>query len=85
MRLFLMTKLAAVYHWFMALLTESTVTASDWKPVIDALTSQISVQTVVAVIAAVVTACIGLVFMWWGVRKGSKALMSAFKSGKLKF
>lgn len=61
----------------------TTVTASDWQPVIDAMTAQISVSTIIAVLAVVVAACVGLVFMWWGLRKASGALMSAFRKGKL--
>lgn len=61
----------------------SLVTAADWSSVISAMTSQISVSTVVGVIASTVTAGIGLVFMWWGVRKAARALMSAFRRGKL--
>lgn len=67
---------------FMAI--SSAVTASDWQAVITAITSQISVSTVVAVLASLVTACIGLVFMWWGVRKMARAIMSAFKRGSLR-
>lgn len=69
------------------LLTGGTtaVTASDWADVISAMTGQISVSTVVGVLAVVVGAGIGLVFMWWGVRKASKSLMAAFRSGKLRF
>lgn len=61
----------------------SSVSASDWASVLEAMTGQISVSTVVAVIASTVTAGVGLVFMWWGVRKAARALMSAFKKGKL--
>lgn len=63
--------------------TATAVSASDWQGVVDALTSQISVSTVVGVLATVVTAGIGLVFMWWGVRKAINSLMSAFKKGKM--
>lgn len=63
--------------------TVNTVSASDWASVISAMTEQISVSTVVAVVASTVGAGIGLVFMWWGVRKASRALMSAFRKGKL--
>ena len=42
------------------------VTASDWASVITAMTSQISVSTVVGVLATLVTAGIGLVFLWSG-------------------
>lgn len=62
-----------------------TVSASDWASVITAMTNQVSVSTVVGVLATVVAAGIGLVFMWWGARKGARSLMAAFRSGKLKF
>lgn len=61
----------------------SVVTSADWSSVITALTNQISVSTVVGVLATVAAACVGLVFMWWGVRKAIRALMSAFKKGRL--
>lgn len=71
---------------FMNLLTSpsTVVSASDWSEVLSALTSQISVSSVVGVIAAVISAGIGLVFMWWGVRKLIRAVMSAFSKGKLR-
>lgn len=60
------------------------VSATDWEPVMTSITTQINVTTVVAVIASVAGAAVGLVFMWWGVRKAVKVLMSAFKKGKLR-
>ena len=60
------------------------VSSSAWASVITALTEQISVSTVVGVLASIATACVGLCFMWWGVRKSTKALMAAFKKGKLR-
>lgn len=65
--------------------TGTAVTSSDWADVITAMTGQISVSTVVGVLATLVGAGIGLVFMWWGVRKASRSLMAAFRSGKLRF
>lgn len=62
----------------------AAVTASDWSSVITAMTSQISVSTVVGVLATLVTAGIGLVFMWWGVRKAASSLMAAFRRGRMK-
>ena len=61
----------------------SAVTAADWASVISAMTAQISVATIVGVLATVVAACIGIVFMWWGVRKAVRALMAAFRKGKI--
>lgn len=60
------------------------VSYSDFEPVIDAITSQISVGTVVGVLAAVAGVCIGLVFLWWAGRKAVSMLMGAFRKGKLK-
>lgn len=60
------------------------VTASDWASVITAMTSQISVGTVVGVLATLVTAGIGLVFLWWGVRKAVGSLMGSFRSGRIR-
>ena len=60
------------------------VTALDWAAVITAMTSQISVSTVVGVLATLVTAGIGLVFLWWGVRKAVGSLMGSFRSGRIR-
>lgn len=60
------------------------VTASDWASVINAMTGQISVSTVVATLATLVTAGIGLVFLWWGVRKAVGCLMGSFRSGRIR-
>lgn len=60
------------------------VTASDWASVITAMTGQVSVSTVVGVLATLVTAGIGLVFMWWGVRKAVGSLMGSFRSGRIR-
>lgn len=61
----------------------SAVTAADWASVISAMTAQVSVATIVGVMATIVAACIGIVFMWWGVRKAVRALMAAFRKGKI--
>ena len=61
----------------------SAVTAADWASVISAMTAQISVATIVGVMATIVAACIGIVFMWWSVRKAVRALMAAFRKGKI--
>lgn len=60
------------------------VSAADWASVITAMTSQINVSTVVGVLATLVTAGIGLVFLWWGVRKAVGSLMGSFRSGRIR-
>lgn len=64
--------------------TSTVVTADAWKSVISAMTSQISVNTVAGVLATLVTAGIGLVFLWWGVRKAVGSLMGSFRSGRIR-
>lgn len=61
----------------------TAVDSTAWSDVMTALTSQISVSTVVGVLTTLVTAGIGLVFMWWGVRKALSSLMNAFRKGKM--
>lgn len=60
----------------------TTVGVSDFQSVISALTGQISVPTIVAVIAAVIGVTVGIAFMWWGARYASRKIMSALKRGK---
>ena len=61
----------------------SVITSADFQTILTNLQTQISVSTVVEVLAITATACVGLAFMWWGVRKVTGALMSAFKKGKI--
>ena len=68
------------------LIASSTPTAIGWSDLSDvltAITGQISVTTVIGVVAGAIGAAIGLVFMWWGVRKLIRVLMAAFRKGKL--
>ena len=57
---------------------------SDFKSVSEAFTGQISVKTLVTILAAAVGCSVGLVFLWWGARKVSGALITAFKKGKIR-
>lgn len=61
----------------------TVVSASDWASVISSLTAQISVSTVVGVLATTVAAGVGLVFMWWGLRKAVRTIMAAFRKGRM--
>ena len=68
----------------MGFLAESSAIGwSDLSSVLTAITGQISVTTVVAVVAGAIGAAIGLVFMWWGVRKLIRVIMGAFRKGRL--
>lgn len=62
----------------------TAITSSAFKNVIDAVTAQINVNSVVEVLAYAVPIAIVLVFMWWGVRKVTGIIMGAFRKGKLR-
>ena len=66
------------------LATESaTIGYDDFKAIITAMSGQISVSTIVAVIAAVVGITVAIGFAWWGGRYGVRKLMGALKGGKV--
>lgn len=67
----------------MNFLTATNVSTTDFMSVIEGLQGQISVSTVVGVLATAAGVSVGLAFMWWGVRKLTRVLMSAFKKGKV--
>lgn len=67
----------------MAMLTATAITSADFQSIMTALQGQISVATVVEVLAVLAGATVGLAFMWWGVRKVVRAIMSAFKKGRV--
>ncbi len=73
----------AVLGSFPAWAADPVTSSTDWAPIITAMTGQISVSTVVGVIATAIGAGIGLVFMWWGGRKAVRTLMAAFRKGKV--
>lgn len=61
----------------------TAISSADFQSVLDAVTGQLSVSTIVGVLGAAAGAAVGLVFMWWGVRKLIGILMNAFRKGKL--
>lgn len=63
--------------------TSAAVSSTDIASVLTALQNQISVASVVEIIAYVIGAGIGLVFMWWAARKLIRTFMGAFRSGRL--
>lgn len=63
--------------------TAAPLPPSTWTDVIDNVTSTFTVAGIVAVLAAVVAAGIGFVFLWWGVRLAFRSIMGAVKNGTL--
>lgn len=72
------------FLWVMALTSSTTtVTASDFSDLLDALTAQLNVSSMVSVLSLVVASAVGLAFAWWGIRKVVKIIMAAFKRGRV--
>lgn len=63
--------------------TSTAIGSSAFAGVITALQAQISVATIVEVLAYAATAVVAMVFLWWGVRKVTQMVMSAFRSGRI--
>ena len=63
--------------------TSTAIGSSAFADVITALQAQISVTTIVEVLAYAATAVVAMVFLWWGVRKVTQMVMSAFRSGRI--
>lgn len=55
-----------------------------WASVISPITEAVNISSISGVLAAAATTSIALVFMWWGVRKVTQVIMSAFRKGKLR-
>lgn len=56
---------------------------TELSTIIATVTDTLNVSSIVGMIAAMITACIGIVFMWWGIRKGIKVIMSAVRKGRV--
>lgn len=67
----------------MFLTATSPVSFADFESIFTGLTAQINVASIIAVLGGVLAACVGMVFMWWGVRKIARMVMSAFQKGKV--
>jgi hypothetical protein len=62
----------------------AVVSASDFEGITTALSTQINVTTIVGVLSACIGAVVGICFLYWGIRKVVRMMMSALKRGKLK-
>lgn len=61
----------------------SVISSTDFMSVIEAVQAQISISSVVQILAIGAGIAVGFAFMWWGVRKLIAVLMKAFKKGKV--
>lgn len=59
------------------------VAVSAVQSVFNDVTGTINISSVVSILGIVVGACVGLVLMWFGIRKVIKIIMGAFRNGKI--
>lgn len=62
----------------------TTVTSETIMDILKAVTSVFSVSQIVAMIAGLLGVSMTFVFLWWGVKKGGRIIISAVKTGKFK-
>lgn len=68
----------------MPMLLESapSVTFSTISDILSAVTAQFSVANIVAFIAGILGVTVAFIFLWWGVRKGFRAIIRATTKGR---
>lgn len=62
----------------------TAITSTAFKSVIDAVSAQVNVTSIVEVLAYAVPICIVMVFAWWGIRKVTRMVMGSFRKGRLR-
>ena len=55
------------------------------QEVFTGITSSVSVGDIASIIGIALAVCVGLVLFYFGARKVSRMVVTAFKSGKLRF
>lgn len=60
----------------------TTVGFDDIKSILQAVTAQFSTSNIVSMIAGILGVTVSFVFLWWGARKGFKAIVGAATRGK---
>lgn len=68
---------------YLVALESSAVGWNDFSSVLSGLTGQISATTILAVIAGVIGATVGIGFAWFGARYVVRKLQAALKGGKV--
>ena len=64
--------------------TMAPIGYDEISSILTSVTSQFSVSNIVAMIAGILGVTVGFIFLWWGVRKGFRAIVGAATKGKPK-
>lgn len=58
---------------------------TDLDPIVQSLQTSFSVGEIASIIGIIISSGVGFVLLWWGARKLVRAIIGAFKTGKLRF
>lgn len=58
---------------------------TDFSAITNALKSSVNASQVAAIIGTILAATVGIAILWWGARKLVHSIVTAFKTGKIKF
>ncbi len=64
--------------------TSSSTAIEAIKSLMNSMTSELSASTIVSYLVIGIGASLGLVLLWFGIRKLVRMVMTAFKTGKFK-
>ncbi len=64
--------------------TPPEVQTSDIQSIMSSVSTQFSIANITTFLAYIISASIGFVFLWWGVRKAWRAILAATTRGKAK-
>jgi hypothetical protein len=62
-----------------------SVSTTDYSAITQALTNTFNIAEIGSLIGTILSASVGGALLWWGARKLVNAVISAFKTGKIKF
>lgn len=62
----------------------ATTAITAVEEVLSSMTAELSASTIVSYLVIGISASLGLVLLWFGIRKLVKMIMAAFKSGKFR-
>ena len=64
--------------------TTATTAIEAVESVLSSMTAELSASTIVSYLVIGISASLGLVLLWFGIRKLVRMIMAAFKSGKFR-
>lgn len=74
----------AFYKMALTAGADGSVNADTIMDILNAITGTFSVSTIVAFIAGILGVSVTFVLLWWGIKKGTKAIIAAATKGRFR-